>query len=326
MVLPLVPLAIIVASSVTGASGTAVGTVGGVQMKRSQAQMRTDRSRYAERKSIHHARVNRTTAALQSLGMTQKQAQNDVIFRMKDFLERHAKQVKANEHLIYDGVDSSGNHVVAMTTLDPDVAGWVRGVVKATISGVATQTAVRTGVVQLATAGTGTAISTLSGAAAESATLAFLGGGTLVSGGGGVALGTTMLNVATVGPAILIAGLTVKNRGTKAKTEAARFCAEVDVAVAQFDVKDEVLRVVRVRACEVHRILVRLMSRATEAMDLLESEPFLMDVHAERLQAALILVKSVRDVATAPIVDDEGELNSFTEHLVIKYREADKET
>lgn len=52
------------------------------------------------------------------------------------------------------------------------------------------------------TAGTGTAIATLSGAAATNASLALLGGGTLAAGGGGVLLGTAILS----GGAILIAG------------------------------------------------------------------------------------------------------------------------
>lgn len=48
------------------------------------------------------------------------------------------------------------------------------------------------------TASTGTAIATLSGAAATKASLALLGGGTLAAGGGGVALGTAFLTGGTV--------------------------------------------------------------------------------------------------------------------------------
>ena len=45
----------------------------------------------------------------------------------------------------------------------------------------------------LGTASTGTAISTLSGAAASNATLAWLGGGALAAGGGGIVVGTAVL-------------------------------------------------------------------------------------------------------------------------------------
>lgn len=58
------------------------------------------------------------------------------------------------------------------------------------------------------TASTGTAISTLSGAAAESAALAWLGGGTLAAGGGGAAAGEALLMLS--GPVgWTIAGVTV---------------------------------------------------------------------------------------------------------------------
>lgn len=56
------------------------------------------------------------------------------------------------------------------------------------------------------TAGTGTAISSLSGAAASNAALAWLGGGTVASGGGGMAAGAAVL---TGGAALVIAGVAV---------------------------------------------------------------------------------------------------------------------
>ncbi|MFI6869136.1 hypothetical protein [Nocardia sp. NPDC050406] len=62
------------------------------------------------------------------------------------------------------------------------------------------------------TASTGTAISTLSGAAASQAALAWLGGGALAAGGGGTAAGTTLLALAgpigwTVAGATLLASI-----------------------------------------------------------------------------------------------------------------------
>lgn len=62
------------------------------------------------------------------------------------------------------------------------------------------------GTMMLASAGTGTAISALSGAAATNATLAWLGGGTLASGGLGVAGGTMVLGALAAGPALLVFG------------------------------------------------------------------------------------------------------------------------
>lgn len=76
------------------------------------------------------------------------------------------------------------------------------------------------GTMLLASAGTGTAISTLSGAAATNATLAWLGGGALSAGGGGMALGAMVLGGIVAGPALAIFGHIVGNKGEAALNNA----------------------------------------------------------------------------------------------------------
>ncbi|CAM2192067.1 Chemotaxis protein [Paraburkholderia kururiensis] len=76
------------------------------------------------------------------------------------------------------------------------------------------------GTMLLATASTGTAISTLSGAAATNATLAWLGGGSLAAGGGGMALGAMVLGGIVIGPALAIFGHIVGNKGEEALNNA----------------------------------------------------------------------------------------------------------
>ena len=66
-----------------------------------------------------------------------------------------------------------------------------------------------------ATASTGTAIASLSGVAATNATLAFLGGGAIVSGGGGMALGSVVLGGVVAGPAIAILGTVMNASASK---------------------------------------------------------------------------------------------------------------
>jgi hypothetical protein len=324
LVLPLVPLVIVIGTAITGAGGAAVGLWGGAQIRRAMADIKGQTAQYEAGYAVHLVAVEETNAVLRRLGIVQERAQNEVIFRMRDFLERHAKQVRANAHLVLDGVDNADRQIIGLTKLDANLAGWVRGVVGSTIIGVATPVAIRTGVVSLATASTGTAIAGLSGAAAVNATMAWLGGGALAAGGGGMALGAVMLNVAIVGPTVLVAGLTVKNRGTKARTEAEKHRTDVEIGIAQLDTRNELLRAVQSRAGEVETTLARLVADACTSLDLLESEAFDIEAHAERLQQSLILVKSVRDVATAPIVDEDGTLDERTQELVVKYRDPGK--
>ena len=97
-------------------------------------------------------------------------------------------------------------------------------------------------VMALGTASTGTAIGTLSGAAATKATLACLGGGSIAAGGGGMALGTAVLTGVASGPAILIAGWYMGSKASQNLdnahsnlAEAKKFRADVSAAVALTD-------------------------------------------------------------------------------------------
>ena len=107
------------------------------------------------------------------------------------------------------GAGAGGGPATAVAGMAPSAAIWV-----ATTFG---------------TASTGTAISTLSGAAASQAALAWLGGGTLAAGGGGTAAGTALLALAgpigwTIAGATLLASIALfakkKFENREAKNEA----------------------------------------------------------------------------------------------------------
>lgn len=87
------------------------------------------------------------------------------------------------------------------------VANSVLAASKGVGTGLATSTAAYFLVGKFALASTGTAISTLSGAAATNATLAWLGGGSIAAGGGGIAMGTTMLGGLFFIPALVVMGI-----------------------------------------------------------------------------------------------------------------------
>ncbi|MFE8145746.1 hypothetical protein RBA69_00575 [Brenneria goodwinii] len=76
------------------------------------------------------------------------------------------------------------------------------------------------GTMLLATASTGTAISSLSGVAATNATLAWLGGGSLAAGGYGMAGGMMVLGGIVTGPALAIFGHILGNKGEEALNNA----------------------------------------------------------------------------------------------------------
>lgn len=317
MPLPLILIGIGVAA---GGGGVGLGGWGATDLVKAKKRLaRADRNYQAKRSEAEQA-VQNTNEALQVLGKQQQVALADVVLRMGEFLRRHEKQVRESERLLVEGIDAAMQGVPGLRKLEVDAVAWIGGVIGSAATSVGVSSGVTAAVTTYATASTGTAISSLSGAAATNATLAVLGGGTLAEGGGGMALGATVLNVVAIGPALLVGGSMVKMQGSKALTHARKVEADIAVAIAELDETMAKLEAVDLRTNELGTLLARLRSRAVAALDLLESEPFQPDAHAERFQRAMNLVMAVRDVAATPVVDAFGELTEHSENLTIKYR------
>lgn len=94
------------------------------------------------------------------------------------------------------------------------------GAIGGTAMGAVAAAGTTSAVMALATSSTGTAISGLSGAAATKAALAWLGGGSLAAGGGGIALGTIILNACGGAVAVFTTGLTMAFTASKASEKA----------------------------------------------------------------------------------------------------------
>ncbi len=126
-------------------------------------------------------------------------------------------------------------------------------------------------VMALGAASTGTAIATLSGAAATNATLAWLGGGAIAAGGGGMALGSVVLGGLVAGPAILVSGIFADNKAEEALTAARAFRDEVDVACEERENHIIQLKAIQVRCREIEKILEKICIRLNPYLIELES-------------------------------------------------------
>jgi len=172
-----------------------------------------------------------------------------------------------------------------------------------------------------ASASTGTAISGLSGVAATNATLAWLGGGAVASGGGGMAAGAVILNLVVAAPAVFVGGLTVAVVGSKQKTSAKEFAAEVAIAIANVESAISLMPKILERVTELSEILSGLRTRADSAISHLESLTFDPDVHAQDFLTALQLIRGIREVVNTPVLDAEtGELTNVSLRVVRKYK------
>jgi len=190
---------------------------------------------------------------------------------------------------------------------------------------IGTATAGYGGAMSLATsvgiASTGTAISGLSGAAAWNATLAWLGGGSLATGGGGMALGSLVLGGITVGPAVLIGGFVLAGEGEKALTKAKEYEAKVNTDIATIEAAKDCMQQVRRRIHELQSLLESINDRAFLGLKELDSLPsFNKNRDAKKFQEVALLVKALAEIMKTPILDSEGQLNPVTATIQAKYR------
>ena len=325
MVLPLIPLVLIAAGSASGLGGIALGGKGAQNFKRAQDGMRGDEKRHRRSYQLTEDEVAKTNRRLAEYGHLQEAALRDVVLRMGEFLRRNERKVRESERILVEGIDVEFGSVRSKPTLDADTVAWMRGALGSALTGTGVSATVTGAVGTYGVASTGAAISGLSGAAAESATLAALGGGSLASGGGGMALGATALNFAAIGPAILVSGFVIHGQGEKALTKAREYHARVEIALAELADTRSRLEAIRARVDELGELLSRLVGRSKEALDELESEEFDPELHADRFRQAMNLVMAVRDVASTGVIDGEGDLNDKTSSFQVKYRDMTQE-
>ena len=169
----------------------------------------------------------------------------------------------------------------------------------------------------VATASTGTAISSLSGAAATNATLAWLGGGSLASGGLGVAGGQAILTAITGASAGLVAlaatGIVAGMYYSKKLTAAETFYSNVidfrESAKCGWALMDGIIE----RAKELQNVTQNLRERIHHQLALLE--PLIYDFvnddiyYVETFQQTALLVKTMSELSQIPVLDENGDIS-----------------
>lgn len=321
MVLPLVPLVLIGTGVLTGGTGAASGLIGMNKMRKAQSAAKGAQARYDQELALTHAEVDRVNARLREYGAHQERVAASVLARMVDFLRRNAQQVEQSPQAFLDGAQThQDTSLTAFGGVLENPLDLLGGAALAGATGAATMTAVPAAATAIGTASTGAAISGLSGAAGQSAMMAWLGGGSIASGGGGMALGASALNFVTVGPALLVTGLVLNGKGEKALTSSNEFCAKVDVVASDQAAFRSLLSTIEVRIGELTAVLTGLEVRAVAALDELEREEFDRDLHTVELSHALRLAFAVRDVLTTPVLDESGALSAGTSRIILTYR------
>lgn len=194
--------------------------------------------------------------------------------------------------------------------------GALEGVGAGAVGGALTAFGAYSGTMMLASAGTGTAISTLSGVAATNATLAWLGGGTLAAGGMGVAGGTMVLGAMVAGPALLIFGSVLGAKASKKLSEAKENMEKAETFKVEVDGVCQKLTMIQDVTNTASEVLSSLRGRLRRANDSLEKVINENGVDFSKYdgKAKAVVFRGVKyaqlvkAVVDTPILNEKGEL------------------
>ncbi len=185
----------------------------------------------------------------------------------------------------------------------------------------------------LAVASTGTAISTLSGAAATNATLAFFGGGSLAAGGLGMAGGTAVLGGLVVGPALLALGFIADSAAKKNLEKAEGNRNEAIAMAADLEKASLQCATIRRRTYMFYNLLARLDSYFLPLIyrmeDILKSEGDDYSLYSgdskKTVASCASIAVTIKTVLDTPILTDDGLLTDESQKTVESVGEKVKE-
>lgn len=230
------PLILGIGAAVAGATGIGAGAHGAVKMKKANDEMKKVKDRHEKAIQRLESRNKETTGLLDEIGKTEL----EILKSFEEFSavwEKIQNKPDFKDIIVgkfdlpkYDPKELKDVWVGAGVLL-----GGLGGAAMGTAGGFAAAGATTAAVMAFGTASTGTAIGTLYGGAAVNATLAALGGGALAAGGGGMALGTTILGATTLGVGLLVGGIifNITGRSISNKVdEASRQVKKIEEEVA----------------------------------------------------------------------------------------------
>lgn len=180
----------------------------------------------------------------------------------------------------------------------------------------------------LATASTGTAIASLSGAAATNATLAFFGGGSLAVGGLGMAGGTAVLGGLVAGPALAVLGVVAGSKASANLEKAYSNLATAKEFREEMDAASSLCIGIRKRSAMFNRFLLSLNSvfepliyEMTKIIEVRGTDFRTFSEQEKKVVAeAMAMAGAIKAILDTPILDEAGNLTSESDKMVEKTR------
>lgn len=329
----IIPIILGAAALITAGTGVVTGAKGVAKIREAQKKAEEAQALYEEATQLTEKKFKATQALAEEYAQLQLQVHLETVQRFVDLIECIGQQVSQSDMKFLEGLEGfSPEQFQEYKTAALEAKRFATGGLQAAGAAYAAGQGTITLVGLFGTASTGTAISGLSGAAAWNATLAWLGGGSLATGGGGMALGSMILGGIAVGPALMIGGFVLRGQGEKALAEAQSYVSEANVAIAKLGALQAFLKQVQNRIQELSGLVVSINGRTLKSLNKLESKVFVRrgffkktvnfkpEEHAESFQEVLLLIKALVEILKTPVLDEKGEINQEFEKIRFRYR------
>ena len=165
----------------------------------------------------------------------------------------------------------------------------------------------------LGTASTGAAISGLSGVAATNATLAWLGGGSLATGGMGIAGGTAVLGGIVAAPVLLVGGLLLAYKAEEAKKNARSNLTKAKAAAEAMQSAESAALAIGRMADQTREVLQELCGHLSKDVAVLQHivrsnddyRTYDVGEKAVVIRAATVAV-TLKNIAETPLIEKDG--------------------
>ncbi len=328
MPLPFIPLFAVGTTLVAGLFGVKKGLDAKEDFDDAKKYNRKAKNAYEEaNKELENARDN-AQKSLETLGKLKFELYRDSIF---PFIEAYDKidGLEKKKFFTAEGELSKVEQIAQMKEnsleLKEIVGGGITSLGAGGLAGLASYGSV--GLIG-ATASTGTAIGGLSGVAATNATLAWLGGGTLATGGFGMAGGVAVLGGIVAGPVLAVGGMMLSSKAEAAKEDARANYAQAKLAVEEMKSATVVTMGIEKRFDELSHILtkldklfkpllyslVHLSNTNTDSATYTKKEDDIID-------NSTMFAISIKNLLEIQVLDKNGNLTQESKKIIKKERE-----
>lgn len=321
-----IPLLFIGAAAVTGAFGVGKSIKAGVDQKEAnKTNERADDIVHSASKKIEVCRKN-CGAAIDILGKSKIQILDESVkpfiteFEKLNHVElSESKGLNELQKMVLD--QKNFTELKELQSMASSMAG---GLASGAMAGAITAFGAYGAAGALATASTGTAIASLSGAAATNATLAFFGGGSLAAGGLGMAGGTAVLGGLIAGPALAVLGVVVGAKTSANLDKAYSNLSKAKEFKEEMDAASSLCIGIRKRSAMFTRFLASLNSvfvpLVYDMTKIIENKGTdfrtFSDDEKKVVAEAMAMAGAIKSILDTPILDESGNLTAESDKMV----------